>query len=186
MTLPKRFVSLLLIYCFVLAITPFKVSASLADVRVPASAGQSLDTKHSTEVGTLTPLGRAYNFLLSLLSSKQTNSADDEDVEKEAEGLKFRLSEAPEQPEAKAVSKVAEATVLSDTETQAILERLPPIKSEPSDETEFALREKSLPPPRTGAIIMQPFPAANELTRPAQATPDPWKYFAIRRKAMFP
>jgi len=39
MTLPKRFVSLLLIYCFVLAIAPFKVSASLADVRVPASAG---------------------------------------------------------------------------------------------------------------------------------------------------
>ena len=60
--------------------------------------------------------------------------------------------------------------MLSDTETQAILERLPPIKSEPSDETEFALREKSLPPPRTGAIIMQPFPAANELTRPGQAT----------------
>ena len=110
MTLPKRFVSLLLIYCFVLAIAPFKVSASLADVRVPASAGQSLDTKNSTEVGTLTPLGRAYNFLSSLLSSKQTNSADDEDVEKEAEGLKFRLSEAPEQPEPKAVSKAAEVS----------------------------------------------------------------------------
>ena len=173
MTLRKRFVSLLLVYCFVLAITPLKSSASSSSIRVWALVENSSWAKRPTEVGTLTPIDRAFDFLSSILSSKKPGATDDEDSDKEDEGLKFRLSEAPEQPEAKPVSKIAEATVLSEAETQAILKRLPPIKTEPSDETEFALREKSLPPPRTGAIVMQPFPAASDLARPEQANAGP-------------
>ncbi len=162
MTLPKRIVSLLLIYCFVCALS--------AGVRVPASVGISTRTNNPAEVGTLTPLDRAYDFLSSLFSS---TSSEDEDADKKDEGLKFRLSEAPEQPEAKPISKVASATILSDAESQAILNRLPPIKTNPSDETDFALRDKSLPPPRTGAIVMQPFPAAGEMAPPEQKSVGP-------------
>src|SRR5689334_8546384 len=113
MTLPKRLISLLLIYCFALYIS--------AGIRPPVVAGNSSQTQSPTEVGTLAPLDHVYDFLSSLLSLRQANSADDEDSNKEAKGLKFRLSEAAEQPEAKPISKVASATVLSDAETQAIL-----------------------------------------------------------------
>src|SRR5712692_4303322 len=162
MTLPKRLVSLLLVYCFVVSISANKEQASHSGVRVPTSVGIFPQVQSPTEVGTLTPLRRAYDFLSSIFSAKSTTSSDDEGADKE-EGLRFRLSEAPGQPEARPVSKVAKATMLSDAETQAILNGLPPIKAEPSDEAEFALREKSLPPPRTGATIQQPFPAPNEI-----------------------
>ncbi len=165
MNLPKRLVSLLLVYCFV-----FSVSAG---VRVPALAGLFPQSKNPTEVGTLAPLDRAFQFLSSIFSANETESTNDEDADKENAGLKFRLSEAPGQPEAKPVSKIANAAILSDAETQAILNRLPAIKIEATDETDFALRPKSLPPPRTGAIVMQPFPAASELTRPAETTAGP-------------
>src|SRR2546423_7581576 len=154
MTLPSRLVSLLLIYCFVCSLS--------AGVRVPTSVGISTRTNSPTEVGTLTPLDRAYDLLSSLFSLREPNSSDDEDADKQEAGLKFRLSEAPEQPEAKATNKIAQTSVLSDAETQAILNRLPLIKADASDEVDFALRDKSLPPPRTGATVMQPFPAALE------------------------
>ena len=174
MTLPKRLVALLLIYCCLLAVPPVKAAVSTAGIirRIPFSAKLSPQKQSPTEVGTLTPLASAYEFLSSLFWSKQTN-ADDENADKEDEGLKFRLSEAPEQPEAKPANKVAEASVLSDAETQSILKRLPPIKSEPGDKAEFALREKSLPPPRTGATVMQPFPAMSEIARPEQVSNGP-------------
>ena len=165
MTLPIRIVSLLLIYCFVCSLS--------AGVRVPTSVGISTRTNNPTKVGTLTPLDHAYDLLSSLFSSRQPNSSDDEDADKEDEGLKFRLSEASEQPEAKATNKIAQTSVLSDAETQAILNRLPLIKSDATDEVEFALRDRSLPPPRTGAIIMQPFPAALETAPPDQKLSGP-------------
>ena len=160
MTLPKRLVSLLLIYCFVCSLS--------ARVRVPTSVGISTRTNNPTEVGTLTPLDRAYDLISSLFSSRQPNSSNDEDANKEVEGLKFHLSEAPEQPETKATNKISLGSVLSDVDTQAVLNRLPAIKTDASDESEFALRDKSLPPPRTGVTVMQPFPAALEVASPDQ------------------
>ena len=122
MTLPKKCVSLLLIYCFVIAVAPHR--------SLSVYAGN-------------TPV-----------------------VPDEGEGLRFRLSEGTEQPEVRPATNLAPATKLSNAETEAVLRRLPPIKSETSDETDFALRGQSLPPPRTGVTVMQPFPAANELASP--------------------
>lgn len=90
----------------------------------------------------------------------QESTADDE------EGLQFRLREGTTQPDQRPITKLAPATVLSDRETEAVLKRLPPIKSEPSDETDFAKRAQSLPPPRTGITVMQPFPATTEMVAP--------------------
>ncbi len=131
MTLPRRFVSLLLIYCFAVAV-----------VSHPA-------------VGVSGNNPRPYSS-----STTQEDTSDDD------EGLRFRLSEGPEQPDVRPATNVGPATPLSPDETEAVLKRVAPIKTEPSDETDFALRAQSLPPPRTGVTVMQPFPAANELAPP--------------------
>jgi alpha-2-macroglobulin len=97
--------------------------------------------------------------------ARQMNQ-DEQDSEDKPEGLRFRLSEAPDQPEIRPTPNVAPATPLSETETANILKRLPPIKTDASDETDFALREKSLPPPRTGKTINVSFPAAENAPPP--------------------
>ncbi|HYE14232.1 MAG TPA: Ig-like domain-containing protein, partial [Pyrinomonadaceae bacterium] len=82
-------------------------------------------------------------------------------------GLKFRLSEAPEQAERPAPRGTpAPAEKLSDTEVARVLQRLPPLKTEAGDEQDFALREGSLPPPRAGATVLNPFPAPDERRAP--------------------
>jgi hypothetical protein len=68
-------------------------------------------------------------------------------------GLQFRLSHGIDRPEAKPPTKVSTATELSQAETDQILTRLPPMKVDPGSVQEFALREGSLPPPRTGQTI---------------------------------
>ena len=80
------------------------------------------------------------------------------------EGLRFRLSEGAEESgrESAAASNVAPATKLSEAETAKVLQRLPPLKAQEGDEQDFALREKSLPPPRTGQTVLAAFPAPPE------------------------
>jgi len=163
MTLPKRLVSLLLIYCFVITVAPHTRAAD------PSSSKPSA-TEESTK--SRSAFSRVYDFLSTVFSSGSKPASDDEESDKEA-GLRFHLSEAPGQPEARSVNKVAAATVLSDAETEEILRRLPSIKTEPTDEATFALREKSPPPPRTGATIMQSFPAPNEIAPPDQKATGP-------------
>src|ERR1700741_859099 len=124
MTLPRKCVSWLLIYCFVVSV----------------AAGNPHARTDSSRV--------------------QENSSDED------EGLRFRLSEGTNQPDARPVTNAGPATSLSNAETEAVLKRIPPIKSESNDETEFARRTQSLPPPRTGGTVMHPFPAANEVAPP--------------------
>lgn len=105
------------------------------------------------------------------ISIATTRTVQDDDSD-EDEGLSFRLSEGSSQtdrPDVPRVTKPASASVLSDAETQAVLKRLPPITAGTSDETDFAWRKQSLPPPRTGLTVMQPFPAANETAAPGPA-----------------
>ena len=42
--------------------------------------------------------------------------------------------------------------------TQRVLDRLPPLAPVAGDQQPFAFRERSLPPPRAGATVVQPFP----------------------------
>ena len=106
MTLPKRLVSLLLIYCFVITVAPHP-RADLPSSSKPVSAAEESRDGRSA-------FSRAYDFLSSVFSSKRKAASDGE--ESDEEGLRFRLSEAPEQPEARPANKVADATTLSDTE----------------------------------------------------------------------
>jgi len=93
----------------------------------------------------------------------------DESDDVEQRGLRFHLSQAPDQPEARPPTNLAPATPLSDAETATILKRLPAIKNDASDETDFALREGSLPPPRTGKTINITFPASETAAAEAGA-----------------
>lgn len=77
----------------------------------------------------------------------------------EAKGLTLRLGEAQEgAPPATAPSPAAPGEPLSAADTARVLARLPELPAEPGDEKDFALREKSLPPPRTGATVKDAFP----------------------------
>jgi alpha-2-macroglobulin len=89
------------------------------------------------------------------------------------DGLIFRLSEgrAEEQQQPRIPAPPAEP--LSDEAAQNLLKRLPPIKSDADDEKDFALRDRSLPPPRTGQTVSEAFPPADRATAPDQVASGP-------------
>lgn len=75
-------------------------------------------------------------------------------------GLNFRLSEGSPDKQATASTPAAAAKVLSDSETAALLMRLPPLKA--PAKKEFARPAESLPAPRPGKTIKLTFPASSE------------------------
>jgi alpha-2-macroglobulin len=93
-------------------------------------------------------------------------SAGPPKVERAAPGLTFRLSEGTEGPPPTARPPAA-SELLTDDEVRAVLARLPPMTTDPADEKDFALREGSLPPPRTGRTVQGAFPPP-----PGPAAPD--------------
>jgi uncharacterized protein YfaS (alpha-2-macroglobulin family) len=108
------------------------------------------------------------------LTSKPPREQDQSriDSERHQAGLRFRLSQAPDQPETKPRSKVTASTVLSEYETANILKRMAPINAEDPDEQEFALRERGLSPPRTGNTIKVAFPGPEGVV-PSTTASDP-------------
>ncbi len=74
------------------------------------------------------------------------------------DGLAIRLSEGEARAPRGAHEKVVRATGLSAAVAQGLLARMNPIKSAADDKKDFALRERSQPPPRTGETITTPFP----------------------------
>jgi uncharacterized protein YfaS (alpha-2-macroglobulin family) len=96
-----------------------------------------------------------------------------EDTGREPKGLRFRLSEGTEQTDRTASAPVAAATRLSESETENVLKRLPPIKAEATDEQDFALRERSLPAPRTGKTTTSIFPPTETSTPDTNANVGP-------------
>ncbi len=92
----------------------------------------------------------------------------------EQTGLVFRLSEAGEekQPSQPQIARPA-ADPISDEAAQNLLKRLPPVKSEADDGKDFALRDRSLPAPRTGQTISEAFPPASSANAPEQVSSGP-------------
>ncbi len=81
-------------------------------------------------------------------------------------GLQFRLGEGAVQPGAVTPNARPPAEPLSAADTEALLRRLPALPTGASDVQEFALPATSIPPPRTGDTLQEPFP-------PPAATPSP-------------
>jgi alpha-2-macroglobulin len=90
----------------------------------------------------------------------------------EPQGLRFRLSEGADesgQQRPAAAPNAARAEKISEAEAAKVLQRLPPLKTQEGDERDFALREKSLPPPRAGQTVLAAFPAPTEREAPDAA-----------------
>jgi alpha-2-macroglobulin len=85
----------------------------------------------------------------------------------------LRLSEGTEETTPAVPVRPAEAHPLSEAEARAVLDRLPELKGTAEDEKDFALREKSLPAPRTGATIADAFPPPEAKDRPDPAAAGP-------------
>ena len=73
-------------------------------------------------------------------------------------GLGFRLSNADDDGDREVDHKVAPSTPLGADDTRKIVGRLPQIKSDPDDTKDFAMRDKSIPAPRPGKTVNEPFP----------------------------
>jgi uncharacterized protein YfaS (alpha-2-macroglobulin family) len=88
-------------------------------------------------------------------------------------GLAFRLSEGGDEAGPAVRPTVASAIPLDEAATNRLLDRLPALESPPEDEQPFALRDKSLPPPRTGKAVSTTFPPAAEKSAPDAAAAGP-------------
>jgi alpha-2-macroglobulin len=103
-------------------------------------------------------------------------------------GLVFRLSEARDETRRQAQQQIARPATepLSDEATQNLLKRLPPIKVEGDDEKDFSLRDRSLPPPRTGQTISEAFPPTSGGGRPEQAPSGPLEVLRVSPEGEVP
>lgn len=86
------------------------------------------------------------------------------------QGLTFRLSEGAAEAESRDVQTPATADPISGAEAGKVLGRLPAIKSDPDDQTEFAKRIGTLPAPKTGNKIPVKFPADEDRGLPTYET----------------
>ncbi|HMB26689.1 MAG TPA: Ig-like domain-containing protein, partial [Blastocatellia bacterium] len=103
-------------------------------------------------------------------------------------GLVFRLSEAQDETQGQTRQQIARPATepLSDEATQNLLKRLPPIKVESDDEKDFSLRDRSLPPPRTGQTISEAFPPTSGGDRPEQVASGPLEVLRVSPEGEVP
>ncbi|HVE57857.1 MAG TPA: alpha-2-macroglobulin family protein [Pyrinomonadaceae bacterium] len=90
------------------------------------------------------------------------NEDSQEENQEESKGLEFRLREGEGKTAGGKTEPVSQAVKLSETETDAILRRLPPLEAETSDKADFSTLPNSLPPPKTGKIIPVKFPSEEQ------------------------
>lgn len=73
-------------------------------------------------------------------------------------GLTLRLDDARDRSYKPVSSKPTKANPLADDQANALLARMPALKLQEGDKQDFALRERSQPPPRTGDTVKDAFP----------------------------
>ena len=81
--------------------------------------------------------------------------------------LTIRLSEGDESDgESSPTVNQVDGVVLSDAEIRAVIDRLPPWDGDDGGAADFNRPVESLPPPRTGTTVDQPFPAGPDIAAP--------------------
>ena len=106
-------------------------------------------------------------------TTMSTQSSSSDDASGRPKGLTLRLSEGQAQLDAEVGTRVAEAEKLDPGAIRRVLDRLPPLDAKQEEQSSFALREGSAPPPRTGATVQQPFPPAETAEAPPVGAPGP-------------
>ncbi len=86
------------------------------------------------------------------------------------QGIDLRVSDGKLGPPAFDRAKIAPATKLDQSTTNALLARAKPITADPSDQQAFALRPRSQPAPRTGTVITGQFPPSPSSLLPPKAS----------------
>jgi alpha-2-macroglobulin len=114
-----------------------------------------------------------FTFCFELVAISQTRRPPRPQVNETRKGLQLKLSEGAPVEERMARVATAPATKLSDSEAQNVLKRLQPIKNEPDDQQDFAIRDRSLPPPRTGKTIEASFPPSEKIATPERVETGP-------------
>ncbi len=97
------------------------------------------------------------------ISGKPINQKNMDNV---PNGFSFRLSEGEEGAETRVKPTPAATDPLSEGETSNLLKRIPEIKPEQDDKTDFAKRIGTLPPPKTGTKIPVKFPSDEDRALP--------------------
>jgi len=82
------------------------------------------------------------------------------------DGLQFRLSEGVAGAETRVKETLPSTDPLSQGDANSLLKRIPEIKPDSNDQTDFARRIGTLPAPKTGNKIPVKFPAADQTTGP--------------------
>ena len=96
-------------------------------------------------------------------------SAPEWSADEELQGLRVVLSDGAPSSGGASSSTVAATEVLPPSETAALLDRLPALET--VEGVSFALRESSLPPPKTGEVVAVPFPGDSESAGPPETAP---------------
>lgn len=82
-------------------------------------------------------------------------------------GIEFRLRDGDRRKASNERIKPSPATMLSDADADAILNRVPALPNDGSDQFPFRAPENSLPPPRAGVTVPATFPPAPAGPKPA-------------------
>lgn len=112
----------------------------------------------SVYLGMIAPIG---NILVREANAQKTIGKTQKTIMNPTmpDGLKFRLSEGEAGADTREKQLTAKTDALSENETANLLKRIPAIKEQTDDKTEFAKRVGTLPPPKTGKQIPVKFPA---------------------------
>lgn len=107
-----------------------------------------------------------FTFFFERVAESQTRRRQRPEVNETVKGLQLKLSEGAPVEELPVPVTAVPSRRLSDDEAQAVLKRLRPIKTEPDDQQDFTLRDRSLPAPRTGKTISDSFPPPDKTATP--------------------
>jgi len=118
--------------------------------------------------------------LIALGCSTSPVTAPAQEAPKLPEGFRFQLSAGQPPGQDAAQNKVVKAEPLAQAALEKLLARLQPLKTQADDKKTFNMREKSLPPPKTGKTVPQPFPPAQKGPPPDPVAAGPLK---VLRKA---
>ncbi len=119
----------------------------------------------SVYLGLIAPIG---SHLVSEANAQKTSGKTTKAIMNQTlpNGLQFRLSEGAEGAETREKQLPAKTDLLSENETSNLLKRIPPIKEQTDDKTDFAKRVGTLPAPKNGKMIPVKFPSDDQRGTP--------------------